>query len=157
MTDPASPYVVECARAFPLGASPDEVWSLIAQTHRFPSWWGWLDEFEADRPGLEPGAVLRGVVLPPVPYRLRVEVVLEHCQRPHRIDGRVTGDLQGDAQLRLRPDDAGTLAEVEWTLEMRQAPMRVAARLARPLLLWGHDRVVEATVAGFRRQLGARP
>jgi hypothetical protein len=36
---------------------------------------------------------------------------------------------------------------------MMQRPMRLAARVAYPLLRWGHDRVVEATVAGFRRQL----
>ena len=37
--------------------------------------------------------------------------------------------------------------------------MRVAARLASPLLRWGHDRVVEVTVVGFRRNLnrGAVP
>jgi hypothetical protein len=37
---------------------------------------------------------------------------------------------------------------------MKQRPMRLAARLASPLLRWGHDRVVEATVASFRRNLG---
>jgi len=35
-----------------------------------------------------------------------------------------------------------------------QRPMRVAARVAYPVLRWGHDRVVDATVAGFRRHLG---
>ena len=36
---------------------------------------------------------------------------------------------------------------------MMQRPMRLASRVARPLLQWGHDRVVELTVAGFRRRL----
>jgi hypothetical protein len=36
---------------------------------------------------------------------------------------------------------------------MMQRPMRVAARVASPVLRWGHDRVVDATVAGFRRHL----
>jgi hypothetical protein len=36
---------------------------------------------------------------------------------------------------------------------MMQRPMRVAARVAPPVLRWGHDRVVDATVAGFRRHL----
>jgi hypothetical protein len=38
---------------------------------------------------------------------------------------------------------------------MTQLSMRVAARFAHPLLRWGHDRVVDATVAAFRRQLEA--
>jgi hypothetical protein len=43
--------------------------------------------------------------------------------------------------------------EVAWTVEMKQRPMRLASRFGRPLLQWGHDRVVEMTVAGFRRRL----
>jgi len=31
--------------------------------------------------------------------------------------------------------------------------MRSVARFAHPLLRWGHDRVVDATVASFRRQV----
>jgi hypothetical protein len=42
---------------------------------------------------------------------------------------------------------------VAWTVEMMQRPMRLADRMAHPLLQWGHDRVVEITVAGFRRRL----
>jgi hypothetical protein len=38
-------------------------------------------------------------------------------------------------------------------MEMRQPAMRLAGRIGRPLLQWGHDRVVEMTVAGFRRQI----
>jgi hypothetical protein len=34
--------------------------------------------------------------------------------------------------------------------------MRIAARIAKPLLQWGHDRVVDATVDSFRRQLVAK-
>jgi hypothetical protein len=31
--------------------------------------------------------------------------------------------------------------------------MRLASRVGRPVLQWGHDRVVEMTVAGFRRRI----
>jgi len=44
---------------------------------------------------------------------------------------------------------------VTWSIEMMQRPMRMAARLAHPLMRWGHDRVVETTVAGYRRHLAA--
>ncbi len=36
---------------------------------------------------------------------------------------------------------------------MMQRPMRLADRVAHPLLQWGHDRVVDVTVTGFRRHL----
>jgi hypothetical protein len=108
-----------------------------------------------DGDGLEAGAVLVGVVSPPVPYRMRVRVELEECVRPSWIDAAVHGDLEGRGRLELAPDGEGTLASVAWTIEMMQRRMRMAARVAYPLLRWGHDRVVDATVFGFRRQLAA--
>ena len=63
------------------------------------------------------------------------------------------GDLEGHAHLRIEPDGAGAAIEVAWTVEMMQRPMRVAARVAHPLLRFGHDRVVDATVASYRRHL----
>ena len=71
-----------------------------------------------------------------------------------RVDATVHGDLEGEARLVFTPSATGTIAEVSWTIEMMQRPMRLAARVAGPLLRWGHDRVVEATVAGFRRHAG---
>jgi hypothetical protein len=83
--------------------------------------------------------------------RLRVELV--DCERPFAIDATIEGDLTGDARLRFRPGPGGTWAEVAWTVEMRQPAMRLASRIGRPILQWGHDRVVEMTVAGFRRRI----
>jgi dihydrofolate reductase len=45
---------------------------------------------------------------------------------------------------------AGTRVAVAWSLEMRSLPLRFAARVAYPLMRWGHDQVVEMAVAGFR-------
>ncbi|MGH3578346.1 MAG: hypothetical protein ACRDU0_12430, partial [Mycobacterium sp.] len=75
------------------------------------------------------------------------------CERPCSIDATVGGDLVGVAQLRLHAEGGGTRAEVGWTVEMRQPAMRLANRVGRPVLQWGHDRVVEMTVAGFRRRI----
>jgi hypothetical protein len=86
---------------------------------------------------------------------MRLRVQLDKCERPHAIDAVISGDLIGDAQMRLRPEGAGTWAEVAWKVEMRQPAMRLASRIGRPVLQWGHDRVVESTVAGFRRRLKA--
>jgi carbon monoxide dehydrogenase subunit G len=150
-----SPYVIEYEGSFHLDLPPDEVWTIISRTDRFEDWWGWLRDFETEGTGLETGSVLRGVVVPPLPYRMRLEVVLTQSARPRRIDAVVSGDLRGDATLTFTPDGDGTEATVGWTIEMMQRPMRLAARLAHPLLRWGHDRVVQATVENFRRLLTA--
>ena len=104
---------------------------------------------------LQKGSVLHGVVAPPLPYRMRIEVEVTECWAPRRMEALIHGDLEGEASLDIRPVGTGSSVEVAWTVEMKQRPMRLADRMAHPLLQWGHDRVVEITVAGFRRRLGA--
>jgi len=152
-----SPFVVEYDGAFDLSLSPEEVWEAIGRTEHFEAWWPWLGELCLEGEGLVSGARLHGVVTPPLPYRMRIEVELETCVAPESIDARVHGDLEGRAHLHLAPAsgaaESGTRATIGWTIEMKQRPMRVAAIFTYPLLRWGHDRVVDATIDGFRRHV----
>lgn len=150
------PWVLDYRATFGLPAPPAAVWDRLEHLDQFPRWWGWLSDFRVEGGGLQEGSVWRGVVSPPVPYRMRVEVDLEECEAPYSVDAAVHGDLEGRAGLLLEPDGTGTRATVGWTIEMMQRPMRLAARVAHPMLQWGHDRVVEATVRGFSRQLADR-
>jgi carbon monoxide dehydrogenase subunit G len=152
----ASPYVIDYRGTFHLPVAREVIWETIQEPDRFESWWGWLRDLTVEGRMLEPGAVLRGVVAPPLPYRMRLRVDLQECVRPSRIDAVVHGDLEGRAQLRFETEGDGTRAEAAWTIEMMQRPMRIAARFGHPLLRWGHDRVVDATVAGYHRQLRNR-
>jgi uncharacterized protein YndB with AHSA1/START domain len=145
-----TPYVIDYRASFELDAPPAVVWQTIEHSERFESWWGWLKEFRVEGGGLRDGSVLHGVVEPPVPYRMRLRVELDSCNAPRRIDASIHGDLEGTARLLLEPHDRGTRAMISWSIEMMQRPMRLACRVARPLLTWGHDRVVEATVSSFR-------
>lgn len=147
------PPLIEYQRVFEFDVTPAMLWSAIEQTDRFERWWPWLRDFTLDGGSLKTGAALHGVVVPPLPYRMTVDIELVSCRRPSAIDALVHGDLEGKARLRLRRSGAGTRAEVAWTVEMMQRPMRIASRFAYPLMVWGHDRVVDMTVAGFRRYL----
>jgi hypothetical protein len=147
--------IIDYRGTFRFGVLPDAVWGMIERTGEFERWWGWLGDFRLDGRGLEAGSVLTGVVSPPLPYHMRVRVELERCLRPSLIDATVHGDLEGHARLELAQEGGGTLASVAWTIEMMQRPMRTAARFAYPLLRWGHDRVVDATVSALRRQVAA--
>jgi hypothetical protein len=145
--------VIEYRRKHWFALSPSELWTAIEQVDQFARWWPWLEDFRFFGVPLEAGAVLQGVVAPPLPYRMRVRVELTRCERPARIDARVTGDLVGDARLAISESDGGSSVETAWEIEMMQRAMRLASRVAHPLLQWGHDRVVDVTVAGFRRQV----
>ena len=135
---------------FPVG--PDELWQTIEGFDRFESWWDWLQDFGADGDGLVAGNVLHATVVPPVPWRLRMDIRLEAALRPHVLEATVAGDVGGQAVIRLEPVDGGTEVTVAWSLDMMSRPLRIAAIIARSLMRWGHDRVVEMAVAGFRRR-----
>lgn len=147
----SGPHVIRYHGTFDLAGSPEEVWRSIEDCRQFGGWWAWLRSFRVEGRGLEAGTVLHGVVVPPVPYTMRIHVHIDAVDPPRRVDATVGGDLEGVARLELSPGTAGTSASVWWTIEMMQRSMRLAARIGGPLLRWGHDRVVDATVAGYRR------
>jgi hypothetical protein len=148
-----SAYVIEYDATFRFAVPVAELWATMAEFDCFSTWWSWLREFSIEGEGLQRGTVMHGVVAPPVPYRMRLDVVLGECEPERRVTAFVHGDLEGAAQLALDGDDAETLVRAAWTIEMMQRRMRIAARVAPSLLRWGHDRVVDATVDGFRRHL----
>jgi carbon monoxide dehydrogenase subunit G len=145
--------VIEYRRAYEFAATPQELWAAVEEVDQFEARWPWLEEFRLEGATLKTGSVLYGVVAPPLPYRMRIRIELTRCEPPTEIEATIKGDLEGFACIEMRPSSAGTTAEVAWTVEMMQQPMRLACRFGRPLLQWGHDRVVEITVAGFRRRL----
>jgi hypothetical protein len=153
----ASPYVFEYAATFTFAATRERIWAVLERFEALAATWPWLRELRIDGTGLRRGTVVRGVVDPPVPYEMRLAVVLDDCERARCIDASVHGDLEGCAHIALDGDDAETRANVFWTIEMTQRPMRIAARVAPRLLRWGHDRVVAATVNGLRRHLANAP
>jgi hypothetical protein len=147
------PPVIDYEGRFTFAATPRDIWDAIEDTGRFESWWPWLHEFHLEGRRLSSGSVLSGVVEPPLPYRMHIDVELVRTRRPTHLEAMVHGDLEGPAHVHLQRAGDGTAAEVGWHLEMMQRPMRVADRFAHPLLQWGHDRVVEATVSGFRHRM----
>jgi len=138
--------------AFWFPVEPAELWATIERFDSFESWWAWLHDFGAEDDSLVAGNVLHATVVPPVPYRLRMDIHLEASSPPHVVEATIDGDVSGSAVFRLEPSDDGTRVAVVWSLDMRSRPLRVAAAVAYPLMRWGHDRVVEMAVSGFRRR-----
>lgn len=131
-------------------ADPDEVWRNMCRVDEFPVWWRWLREFEVEGDGLETGGVLRGLVVPPIPYRFRVGIHLEDVQPAAGIRASLSGDLSGPASLSLTEHRQGCELSIQWDVEMHKPAMRSAARFCRPLLVWGHDQVIEITLRRFQ-------
>jgi uncharacterized protein YndB with AHSA1/START domain len=132
---------------------PPKLWEIIQEVDQFESWWPWLEDFRLHGTSLCTGAVLSGVVAPPLPYRMHIEIELTRWEPECNIEALIHGDLEGWSTIELHDRGASTEVVVAWTVEMMQAAMRLADRFTHPVLQWGHDRVVELTIAGFRKRL----
>ena len=136
-------------RSFELAATPDELWRALAQTDRYAEWWSWLRTFDA--PGLHEGTVANCVVQAPLPYSLRFAVTVGQVVPNELVDTMVTGDLEGPARLEVMASSGGSTARLVWSLELRDTMLRSFATLARPAMVWAHDRVVASGLRQFER------
>lgn len=137
-------------RSWLLAVSPEDFWRTIGRTEDYPRWWTWLRSF--DPVPLEPGASAACVVRAPLAYSLHFRVDVVQAVPEELLDARVTGDIEGPARLTVTPRAGGTEAGLSWELDVRAPPLRAAARVARPLLEWGHEWVVSSGVRQFRRR-----
>jgi hypothetical protein len=136
---------------------PDELWAVVNRTDLFRQWWSWLRDLDA--PGIRTGAQARCVIQSPLPYALRLRIDVQRAQPPSLVETYVHGDLDGPARLEIAARDRGSTARLAWELEVRDRMLRQVARVARPVMVWAHDRVVETGVQQFRHRAldGSRP
>ncbi len=146
-----SPFEFEGRWRF--SVAPEELWQAFCQTERFPQWWPWLRTLESA--GLVEGGVSHCVVRAPVPYALSFTVAILELAPPRAVVAAVSGDLEGPARLDVVAQPGGSEARLSWVLDVRSPLLRAAALVARPLMNWGHNWVVDTGVRQFRsRALG---
>ena len=145
------PTLFASDRAFDFDVSADRFWEAIARTDDFPRWWSWLHRFECD--GLREGAEAQCEVRAPLPYSLRFDIVVQRVVEGSLVETVVRGDIAGPARLEVRPLTGERCeARLTWALEPSTPLLRNMARFARPLMEWGHDRVLDVGVRQFRRR-----
>ena len=118
---------------FDFDVPPEAIWRSIEHCERFEGWWAWLREFRLDGPGLEAGAVLARRGVPARPLRDAGPGGARPLRPPHGHRRHRARRPRGRRPPRARARrGGGTVAEVAWTVEMMQRPMRMAARVAHP-------------------------
>jgi hypothetical protein len=129
-------------------ASPSELWAAMVRVDRFQTWWPWLRRFDAA--GIERGDVWTATVQPPLPYRVRLELLLTEVDAPRVVAVDVTGDVEGSARLEVSPRGAGS--ELHFTSELAPTSsiLRAVAQVAGPLARYGHEWVLETGLQQFR-------
>jgi len=148
---PLGPALFASDRAFAFDVSAERFWEAISRTDEFPRWWSWLHRFEGE--GLVEGAVADCEVRAPLPYSLHFDVVVQRIVPFELVETVVRGDIAGPARLEIEPTgDDRCAARLTWALEPTTPLLRTMARFARPVMEWGHDRVLEMGVNQFRRR-----
>jgi hypothetical protein len=128
---------------------PDELWRVLSRTDQFPTWWKWLRRFDSD--GLVEGGESRCVIRGALPYSLSFAVRVVELQPPSLVRADVSGDLAGPARLEIEPHPDGSTARLVWEVDLRSPILRPMVRVARPLMEWGHDWVVDTGIRQFER------
>jgi hypothetical protein len=127
------------------------LWDRIADLDHYESWWPWLHRFDPGA-GFTSGARWECEVAPPLPYVVRFTVVLEEIDEQHRVTATVIGDVQGSAVLEtVGSADGGSSARLTSLLAPANPILRGFGLVARPLVQWGHDWVLDQGQRQFVR------
>ena len=134
-------------------APPDRLWAELQRVDMFGRWWPWMKNVHLEGEALAPGSVISFAVDPPVPYKMDISVEVTASERPHSLEGEVSGDLSGTASLDLAPVGEHTSVGVRWDVELANPRIRAGILIARPILIWAQRWAVEVALRGFRSHL----
>lgn len=137
----------ETDRRYELPVSPTDLWAALGRVDRYRSWWPWLRDFDArDLAGDE---VWDCLVQPPLPYRVRFSVHLDEVVAPSTVRASITGDVVGHARLEITEQPHGCDARLVSHLEPGNPLLRAVARVAAPVVRYGHDWVLDTGARQF--------
>ena len=104
--------------------------------------WPWLRSFDPGM-GLTDGARWLCEVAPPLPYVVRFAIDFSDVEPESSARTTVDGDIRGWADLRITPTVGGCSARLSSELEPANKMLRRFGRVARPLIEWGHDWILD--------------
>ncbi|GAB4444201.1 MAG: hypothetical protein OHK0035_38050 [Cyanobacteria bacterium J069] len=140
-------------------AAPIEpVWAALTQTEEWPTWWSAVQSVDVIEPG-EPsgiGNISRFIWKTPLGYTLTFETCLVRLEPPTLMEAQAEGEVEGRGLWELSPLPEGCQVRYTWTVRTTQRWMNWAARLARPLLEWNHNVIMNQGGAGLARHLNVR-
>jgi carbon monoxide dehydrogenase subunit G len=128
-------------------APPERVRAVLEDLEHYPDWW---PEVRAVAK-LGPDDALV-VCRSRLPYSLELRLHAVH-RLPHLLETSISGDLEGQVRYHLAPNGVGTRLRFKQDVVVVGGFLGLAARVARRLLVWNHDRMMASCVTGLRRTL----
>ena len=137
-------------------APQQQVWDLIFNSDRWPTWWRGVEQVEKLKEGdaNHVGAVMRYTWKSKLPYRLVFDMETTRVKPISTIEGLSIGELQGHGLWTLTHENGITTARYDWNVETTKAWMNLLAPIARPFFSWNHDVVMGWGGEGLARKLG---
>ena len=129
------------------------VWDALKKVELFDGWWEWMRDVHLRGEALTAGSTISFTIDPPIPYRMDVAVDVVDAVEGSWLEGRVTGDLDGIASLRLADEGGATRAKVGWDVEVTSPVIRPVILIARPVLVRAQLWAVHVALRGFRDYL----
>lgn len=148
-----SSFQISFRGSYRFDAPPEALWEALGRTDLYSSWWRWMRRVEVAGRVPERGSEVTFAVLAPIPYRLRMGVLVTEAEHPRVIEARIDGDLTGGGRLHLHRSRNGTTVDVAWDVEVARRSLRAAIHVARPLLVRAQHWAVGVALRGFRRYL----
>jgi uncharacterized protein YndB with AHSA1/START domain len=142
--------LVRSDRRYRFPVSPEQLWQRLHVVDDYRLWWPWLRHLDADR--LASGDTWSCAVQPPVPYSLRFEVELQEVEPPGFVVAAVAGDIVGTARLDTTPADEGCEVRLRSELAPGNRYLQAVARVAGPVVRFGHDWVLDTGARQFGRR-----
>ena len=134
-----------------LAAGPDRVYAVLADVERYAAWWPQVRGVTRvdDQSG-------RAAVRSTLPYTLHLLLTRDVADEENRrLRVTLDGDLKGWSQWLLEPAGRGrTLAHYTQEVDVTPRLLRWGSRVARPLLVANHTRMMVAGRRGLTAYLG---
>jgi hypothetical protein len=140
-----------------LDAPIDRVYELIEDVTRWPAWWPSVLEVRELTPGEEGvGAAFAFTFRGRLPYLLRFDLRTTRHEPPTALEGRATGELEGEGRWSLRADGDRTVVRYDWQIRTTRWWMNLFAPLpfVDAIFRLNHHAVMRDGLAGARRELG---
>jgi Polyketide cyclase / dehydrase and lipid transport len=136
-------------RGWDFDVATDALWERLSRVDDYGAWWPWLRDFDPVG-GFAPGARWRCEVAPPLPYVVRFTVHLDHIEEGRSATARVSGDVRGRASLTVDGSaGGGSRARLRSELAPANPVLRSFGMVARPVVEWGHDWVLDQGLRQF--------
>ncbi len=144
--------------AWAVEAPIDRVWDVLVATERHPQWWNGVRSAVKLEPGDADGVgtLWRMQWRSALPYSLEFDSRTVRVERPHLIEIRASGELEGSGVWRLFAAPGSTAVLYSWDVETTRPWMKRLAPLARPAFAWNHAVVMRRGAHGLARELGVR-